>query len=88
MHLTLPDGSCCTFGNGEPRAAVRLANWRLFREVLARGDIGLAETYIAGDWSTDDLHAVLDVAAANRDTLERAVYGAGGVRSSTSFGTA
>ncbi|HQP67996.1 MAG TPA: cyclopropane-fatty-acyl-phospholipid synthase family protein [Quisquiliibacterium sp.] len=75
VQLTLPDGTTLNFGAGEPRAALRLANWNLFGAVLARGDIGLAESYIAGDWSTDDLYAVLDVATANRDTLEQAVYG-------------
>ncbi len=75
IHLTLPDGTALNFGSGEPHACVRLSNWRMFGAVVARGDIGLAEAYIAGDWHADDLYAVLDVAAANRHALEQAVYG-------------
>jgi len=75
LMLTLPGGSQRTFGAGEPRAAVRLANWNVFGAALARGDIGFAETYIAGDWDTDSLTGLMQVMLANRDVIERAIYG-------------
>ena len=37
---------------------LQIQNWALFG-VLKSGDIGLAESYIAGDWSTPDLVALL-----------------------------
>jgi cyclopropane-fatty-acyl-phospholipid synthase len=75
LALTLPGGGTIAFGRGQPSAAIRLANWNLFTAALKSGDIGFAQTYIAGDWETDSLAAVLDVAVANRDALEDAVYG-------------
>lgn len=75
LALTLPDGRRLAFGRGEPRAAIRLANWNLFDATLRSGDVGFAETFIAGDWETDSLAAVLDLAVANRAALDDAVYG-------------
>ncbi|MFO1197277.1 MAG: cyclopropane-fatty-acyl-phospholipid synthase family protein [Burkholderiaceae bacterium] len=75
LALTLPDGRTLHFGRGEPRATMRLANWSPLTATLARGDVGFAQAWIAGDWDSDDLAAVLDLAVANRDVLERAVYG-------------
>ncbi len=75
LTLKLPDGRTVGFGHGTPRATLRLRNWKLFPAVLSRGDIGFAETFIAGDWETESLAEVLDVAVANRNVLEAAVYG-------------
>jgi len=75
LSLALPDGRVLAFGRGEPHASIRLANWNPFDATLASGDVGFAETYIAGDWDTDSLVAVLDLAVANRTALDDAVYG-------------
>ncbi len=78
LTLQLPDGSTAHFGtkrDGEPRAAMRLANWNVCAAALRSGDIGFAESFIAGDWSTPDLTALLTLFVANRDHFERVVYG-------------
>ncbi|MBK6865217.1 MAG: class I SAM-dependent methyltransferase [Ideonella sp.] len=78
LALQLPDGSHAQFGaaQGEgPRASMRWRNWNVCRAALRSGDIGVAESYFAGDWTTPDLAALLKLFAANRDALERAVYG-------------
>jgi cyclopropane-fatty-acyl-phospholipid synthase len=78
LTLQFPDGGTAHFGavrNGEPRTAMRLHNWNVFAAALRSGDIGFAESFIAADWSTPDLAALLTVFIANRDHLERAVYG-------------
>ncbi len=78
LTLHLPDGSAAHFGsarNGEPRAAMRLHNWNVFAAALRSGDIGLAESFIAGDWSSPDLTALLTLLVANRDRFESLVYG-------------
>jgi cyclopropane-fatty-acyl-phospholipid synthase len=41
----------------------------------ASGDIGFAESYIAGDWTRPDLVALLQLFIANRDAMESVVYG-------------
>ncbi len=80
LLLTLPDGQAMSFGMGEPSAQLRLHNWKLFAAVLARGDIGFAETWIAGDWHSENLIDLLDLITANRAVLEAAVYGHGVIR--------
>ena len=78
LDVQLPDGSQTRFGHGaagEPHAAVRLHNWKLCGAVLRAGDIGFAETFIAGDWATSDLVALLQLVIANRDAMAAMVYG-------------
>ena len=78
LDVQLPDGSLAHFGtlaDGEPRAAIRLHNWKVCAAALRAGDIGFAESYIAGDWTTPDLTALLTLFVANRDAIESMVYG-------------
>lgn len=42
---------------------------------LLRGDLGFAESYIAGDWSSDDLSALLKLLLRNREKIGKHVYG-------------
>jgi len=78
LDLQMPDGSSAHFGNKSddgPRAALRLRNWNVCGAVLRSGDIGFAESYIAGDWTTPDLTTLLTLFIANRDEVESIVYG-------------
>jgi len=78
LHVQLPDGSQARFGSGaagEPHAAVRLHNWNLCSAVLRAGDIGFAESFIAGDWAANDLVALLQLVIANREAMDAVVYG-------------
>ncbi len=47
----------------------------MFSRVLARGDIGLAEAYLDGQWDSSDIAGLLALLARNRDVLSKAVYG-------------
>jgi cyclopropane-fatty-acyl-phospholipid synthase len=77
LEIQLPDGSQRVFGpgGGGPHASIRLANWSPCARALEAGDIGLAESYIAGDWSTPDLTRLLGLFIANRTAIESVVYG-------------
>lgn len=76
LHLELPDGNVLQLGSGQhPHASMRLHNWRVFGAVLRSGDIGLAESYIAQDWTTSHLADLLRLLIDNRGTLESLVYG-------------
>jgi cyclopropane-fatty-acyl-phospholipid synthase len=75
LLVTTPAGASLSFGHGEPHAAIRLSNWKVFGASLSRGDIGFAESWISGDWQTDSLPALLKVLVANREVIERAIYG-------------
>ena len=58
-----------------PVATLKLHNWKLFEATLKSGDVGFAQTWIAGDWETDNLIDLLDLVVANREVIEQAVYG-------------
>ncbi len=76
LLLELPDGRQLQCGPGSsPTASLRLRNWNVFAAVLRSGDIGLAESYIAEDWSTPHLADLFRLLLANRDALESMVYG-------------
>ena len=85
LTVQLPDGSQRRFGAHpqqhplssaqQPCATLTLHNWKVFAAALKSGDIGFAESYIAGDWSTPDLTELLKVFAANRQHVESVIYG-------------
>ena len=78
LDLHLPDGTAARFGtprDGQGRATLRLRDWQPCAAALRSGDIGFAESFIAGDWTTPDLAALLKLLIANRDDIESVVYG-------------
>ncbi len=76
LTLQLPDGSVQTVGDGQgPHASVHLHNWKPFGAALKSGDIGFAESYIAGDWSTPQLADLLGLLLANRHALDDVIHG-------------
>jgi cyclopropane-fatty-acyl-phospholipid synthase len=76
ITVQMPDGSMQRFG-GEalPHAALHLHNWNVCAAALKSGDIGFAESYIAGDWTTPNLTELLRVLVKNRAEVESMVYG-------------
>ncbi len=75
LRVTCPDGSVLYFGSSTTPIALRLNNWKPCIAALRSGDIGFAESYIDGDWQTDDLAGLLQLFIRNRDRLESAIYG-------------
>ncbi|MFZ2219673.1 MAG: cyclopropane-fatty-acyl-phospholipid synthase family protein [Rhodoferax sp.] len=76
LTVQLPDGSLQHFGQHEgPAATITLHNWQVFSAALKSGDIGFAESYIAGDWSTGHLTDLLQLFVANRVHIDDAIYG-------------
>lgn len=75
LTLVDPAGGVHTFGQGHPQATIRVQRWDMFEAVLKRGDIGFAQAWIEGQWNTDALADLLGLMVANRQVLEKAVYG-------------
>ncbi len=76
LTISLPDGSVQTVGDGLGlHVSLHLHNWQPFSAALKSGDIGFAESYIAGDWSTSQLPALLRLLAANRQALDEVIHG-------------
>ncbi|MEM7693371.1 MAG: cyclopropane-fatty-acyl-phospholipid synthase family protein [Pseudomonadota bacterium] len=88
LSITLPGGRKLRVqGAAEgPDASATLHRWGAVPRAAARGDVGLGETYAAGDWDTPDLEALLTLFAQNSRAsgtafdagpLIRAAFGAG-----------
>ena len=75
LIVQFPDGQRACFGSGHPTADVQLANWNVFGAALKSGDIGFAETFAEGDWSSSDPARVLTFFIRNRAAVERVIYG-------------
>jgi cyclopropane-fatty-acyl-phospholipid synthase len=75
LTLVTPGGQTLVFGDGQPHASIRLTNWNACAASLSRGDVGFAETWIAGDWETDSLAELLGLMVANRRVVDSALYG-------------
>ena len=75
LEVRLPDGSSALFGDGEAGVTLQVHDEAMFGQVLARGDIGLAEAYLDGLWDSPDITGLLTLLASNRDVLQKALYG-------------
>jgi cyclopropane-fatty-acyl-phospholipid synthase len=66
LRLRLPNGEMLEARGGPgPDASLALNDWRAVRRLLLQGEIGFAEGFVAGDWTTPDLVALLRLGALN-----------------------
>jgi cyclopropane-fatty-acyl-phospholipid synthase len=79
VAFVLPSGHALKIEGDRPGPAGRLIvrDFRFMNRVLASGDIGFAEGFMAGEWDTPDLAALLGVFSLNWDRLQRVVEGNG-----------
>jgi cyclopropane-fatty-acyl-phospholipid synthase len=77
MTFVLPSGRSLTIRGREPGpdATVIIHDFRFMRRVMAAGDIGFAEGFMAGEWDTPDLTALLMSAGLNFDRLSQLFSG-------------
>ena len=76
LTVQLPGGTLQRFGSGAaPMASLHLHNWGPCSAALRSGDIGFAESYIAGDWTTPHLADLLELLIVNRQEVESVIYG-------------
>ena len=62
-------------GIAGPEAVLQIRNWRFAWRLISAGDVGVARSYLEGDWTSPDLTALLELAALNMEKLERAITG-------------
>jgi len=75
LEIRLPDGSSQLFGEGEHGVTMNVHDEAMFSQVLARGDIGLAEAYLDGHWDSPDVTGLLTLLTRNHQALKKAIYG-------------
>jgi len=73
LEFVAPNGEV-TFAGGKspgPNARFHIRDWDVIRRVMARGDIGLGEEYIAGSWETDNVENLISLFLLNLHHLEK-----------------
>ena len=75
LAIELPGGIRLRAGSGAQVANLVVRDHGVFDEVIARGDIGFSECWMAGRWETDDLSGLLTLLARNRRVLAAGIYG-------------
>ena len=77
LHAVMPNGKQMRVVGREPGPAahVRMHNWNLVTKSLWGATIGVAESYIDGDWESDDPTAFMELFTVNMETGD-AVAGA------------
>jgi cyclopropane-fatty-acyl-phospholipid synthase len=80
LHVQWPDGHVEQFGtlpaSGQGlNATLHLHSWAPLTQALKSGDIGFAESYIAGEWTTNNLAELLQLLVANRRDMDELIFG-------------
>ncbi len=73
LHVLLPNGERHVLEGKQPglTATLDVRDHRFARRVLANGDIGFAEGYMAGEWDSPQLATLLETLARNYDHIRR-----------------
>lgn len=65
-------GAATTLGQtAELRVALRVHRPRFFRQAILGGTLGVAESYLRGDWDCDDLTGLIRIFVRNRNSADR-----------------
>lgn len=77
VELMTPDGRTRTFEGAKPgpAAQIHLKSWDVLTNLAAKGDLGFAQDYQAGNWDTNDLQSVMTFALANGEVMEKYLHG-------------
>lgn len=75
LRMEFPNGESMHFGDQSHPVTLTLKNFALFGAALKSGDIGFAETFIHGDWTTDNLPGLIELFVRNRAAVESVIYG-------------
>jgi cyclopropane-fatty-acyl-phospholipid synthase len=77
LTMVLPSGEEIYLVGQEPGASgvILIKDFRFVRRVLAGGDIGFGEGFMAEEWDSPDLAGLLEALAANLDDLQRLLNG-------------
>jgi cyclopropane-fatty-acyl-phospholipid synthase len=77
LTIDLPSGARFAHKGARPgpQAFLTIHRWRAIWRLILVGDVGFAESYIAGDWTSPNLPAFIELAARNIEPLEATISG-------------
>jgi cyclopropane-fatty-acyl-phospholipid synthase len=72
LVFTAPDGAVAVYEGKTPgpRADFQIHDWDVLRLAVARGDIGLGEAYIDGQWDSSDVETLIALFLLNMDAFD------------------
>ena len=75
LTLVMPEGAVIerTGPLPGPQATLVMHRERTLARLALRGDLGLAEAYMDGDWTTPDLTALIELAARNGSAIDGSI---------------
>ncbi|AKI00460.1 methyltransferase, cyclopropane fatty acid synthase [Hoeflea sp. IMCC20628] len=81
LSIRMPDGRTVRVeGHSEgPEATLILHNWNLAHRALTGGTIGVAESYMDGDWESPDVTGFLELFLVNMEVGDKLAGGARGI---------
>ena len=61
LDMILPSGEMLVFGSGQggELASIEINNNNFFKKCVWFGDVGFGESYVDGDWQTEDITKVI-----------------------------
>ena len=67
LVVVTPAGQTHVMGRGgaEPRAQLHIHDWKFLWRLVTSWDVGFAESYLAGEWSSPDLPVLLNLLCRN-----------------------
>ena len=71
LNLTLPSGSQCQLGSNPPYAELKLRNYRPLLRLYLGGINGWSESYIAGEWESNNLSELVIWALSYETALKK-----------------
>jgi cyclopropane-fatty-acyl-phospholipid synthase len=77
LDVVMPGGRRLSFRGSDPGPTAELVvkDYKAFGRVMSAADIGFAEGYMAGEWDTPDLAALLTAFSQNLDRIGRILAG-------------
>ena len=71
LRIIMPDRTARVWGGGEPgtQAELTLHDYSFFARLVRDGEVGLGESFVAGEWDSPDLTAVVRFFIENRDLI-------------------
>lgn len=78
LNVTLPDGRSVEIEGKRPGPSAELVlnNWKLPQRAFAAGTIGVAESYLDGDWHSPDVTSFLELFVVNAEQGDELAGGA------------
>lgn len=74
LRVRTPEGHVHDFGGAGPEAELRLRDWSAVTALLARGDVGFGEGYVAGLWDTPAIEPLVTLGLLNEGPMRRYAF--------------